>query len=904
MKKVRDAFARLGTKLLLLFLLMAIIPPTIVGYLAYDIGRQTLERMTLDHLNSTSRLREAALERWIAGNQSIIQSLAQRPLVEEYSAVIVSTDKASGEYQAARDGLLRDHLRPALEYGHFLNLLIIGAQDGLTLVSTDESLEGEYRESQPFFVEGKVRTFVEDVTYTSSEGGLVWHISTPIRDEQGDVVAVLAGHADLAEITQRMMAPTGSSATEDAYLVNKSGLFVTEPRSGDAFAPGTAVHTEGVDACLEQGDGMGLYENYRGVPVLGTYRWLPERELCLLTELDQAEAFAPIVTLRNTTVAAGAAMVLAVASLGVIFTRTITGPVRRLVEATDEFGAGHLDYRIDVTGRDELGRLAAAFNEMAGKRQEGEAGLHRSEKRYRALVEATAQVVWITNARGEVVEDIPSWREFTGQTRDETKGWGWLDAIHPEDRERTAQLWKEAIERGRLYFSEYRARRTDGEYRLFAVRGVPIFEEDGTLREWMGTCTDITEHRQAEEELRQYRQHLEQLVEERSAELERTNQELQAEIAEHKRIEEALRESEDRFRNIYENAMIGLYRTTPDGRILLANPALVRMLGYSSFDQLARRNLEEVGYEPQYPRSSFKQTIEREGQVLGLESAWKKADGTTLFLRESARVVRDESGNTLYYEGSVEDISARKRAEDRLRATMADLERSNRELEQFAYAASHDLQEPLRMVSSYTQLLARRYRGQLDQDADEFISYAVDGAERMQRLINDLLAYSRVGTRGRAFQTTDCEQALQQALANLQTAIEESGAIVTHDPLPTVVADQSHLTQVFQNLVGNALKFRSSVPPSIHVGVQEKSGHWLFWVSDNGIGIDPEYHERIFVIFQRLNAGDKYPGTGIGLALCKNIVERHGGRIWVESQPGQGATFYFTIPARKVENHV
>ncbi len=537
------------------------------------------------------------------------------------------------------------------------------------------------------------------------------------------------------------------------------------------------------------------------------------------------------------------------------------------------------------------------------QRKEAEAELRRSEERHRALVQATAQVVWTTDAHGEVVEDIPTWREFTGQTRDEIIGSGWLEAIHPEDREKTAQLWKEAIGRKGLYSSEFRARRADGEYRLLQVRGVPIFEEDGTLREWMGTCTDVTEHRQAEEDLQRHREHLEELVEERSAELERTNQELEAQIVEHRRVEEALRESEDRFRHIYENAMIGLYRTTPDGRILMANPALVHMLGYSSFDELARRNLEATGYEPDYPRSAFRQAIEGEGQIVGLESAWTKSDGTTLFLRESARAVRDEAGNTLYYEGSVEDITARREAEDRLRRTMADLERSNKELEQFAYVASHDLQEPLRMVSSYTQLLAQRYQDQLDQDAHEFISYAVDGAERMQRLINDLLAYSRVGARGSPFEATDTERVLDQALANLAAAREESGATITHGPLPTVVVDEAQLLQVLQNLLANSIKFRTETSPKIHVGAERRDGEWLFSVRDNGIGIDPQYHDRIFVIFQRLHPPHRYSGTGIGLALCKRIVERHGGRIWVESELGAGATFYFTIPDREVIKH-
>jgi light-regulated signal transduction histidine kinase (bacteriophytochrome) len=229
--------------------------------------------------------------------------------------------------------------------------------------------------------------------------------------------------------------------------------------------------------------------------------------------------------------------------------------------------------------------------------------------------------------------------------------------------------------------------------------------------------------------------------------------------------------------------------------------------------------------------------------------------------------------------------------------TVGELKRSNDELQQFAYVSSHDLQEPLRMVSSYTQLLAKRYKGRLDSDADEFITFAVDGCNRMQGLIQDLLAYSRAGTNGKALCKVSGEDVLQKALTDLRMTIKQSGAVVTHDTLPAVRADETQLTQVFQNLIGNAIKYRSAEVPRVHVSATKNGGkEWVFSVRDNGMGIDPRYFERIFILFQRLHARKDFKGTGIGLAICKKILERLGGRIWVESQPEKGSTFYFALP--------
>jgi light-regulated signal transduction histidine kinase (bacteriophytochrome) len=242
------------------------------------------------------------------------------------------------------------------------------------------------------------------------------------------------------------------------------------------------------------------------------------------------------------------------------------------------------------------------------------------------------------------------------------------------------------------------------------------------------------------------------------------------------------------------------------------------------------------------------------------------------------------------------ELDERRRAEQQLARYTQELARSNAELEQFAYVASHDLQEPLRMVASFTQLLSKRYQGRLDQDADEFIGYAVDGATRMQRLINDLLAYSRVGTRGKPFQLRDGNDVFRQARDNLAKAIEDSGALIFTDHLPYVRGDETQLIQLFQNLMANAIKFHGPEPPQIEVSAGKNGREWVFVVKDNGIGIAPEHRERIFSIFQRLHQRSEYPGTGIGLAMCKKIVERHGGRIWLESEVGAGSTFYFTIP--------
>jgi len=359
-----------------------------------------------------------------------------------------------------------------------------------------------------------------------------------------------------------------------------------------------------------------------------------------------------------------------------------------------------------------------------------------------------------------------------------------------------------------------------------------------------------------------------------------------------------LQRSQRAFRALTDTANDAIIAAGGDGRIRYVNPAAERCFGYAA-DALLHHPLTEL--MPERYRAAHADGMARlvaggEPHIIGrtVELAGLRSDGSEFPLEISLAHWRND--DEVHFTAILRDITQRRESEQALELQRKELARSNADLEQFAYVASHDLQEPLRMVASYVQLLARRYKGKLDADADDFIGFAVDGALRMQHLIDDLLTYSRIATRPvdrRDVAAADCVQA---ALRNLATRVQETCADIRIGALPTVCVDPMQLIQLFQNLIGNALKFCGDAPPRVSIEAEREQDHWHFRVRDNGIGLDPQYAERIFVIFQRLHTRQHYSGTGIGLAICKKIVERAGGRIWVESVPGDGATFHFTLP--------
>ena len=512
-----------------------------------------------------------------------------------------------------------------------------------------------------------------------------------------------------------------------------------------------------------------------------------------------------------------------------------------------------------------LGILVAGFAFWVAvrdskKRVAAEVAFRQSEAKYRMIVDGVHEyAILMLDPLGHVLSWNTGAERIKGYTPEEIIGKNFSCFFPPEDieRGRPQEVLRMAAAKGQYEESARRVRK-DGSQFLASITITAVRNESRKLLGFSKISRDVTEHK----------------------------------------------ESEAKYRGLMEAAPDAMVVVNQAGEIVLLNAQAENQFGYSRDELLGQKvtNIIPDGFADRLIADALRSVEDALDQQIGtgIELSGLRKDGTEFPIEIMLSPL--ESAEGILITAAVRNITTRKDAEKHLARKLEELFQSNQDLEQFAAIASHDLQEPLRMVASYTQLIARRYKGKLDSDADEFIAFAVDGAMRMQQLIQDLLAFSRVASRGAELLEISSEDALMRAIKNLGGAIQESGAVVSNDPLPRVLADESQLVQLFQNLVGNAIKYQKSGAPLVHISaVKNGNRKWIFSVKDNGLGIDPQYFERIFGMFQRLHKREEFSGTGIGLAICKKIVERHNGTISVESQPGQGSIFHFALDATEVK---
>jgi len=1012
---------KLAPKLTILFLLLAIVPTAIVGYLAYENGQRTIVQETIDHLVSINIFKSNELKRWVEDNKNNLEQMAQRPLIWQYAAVLAKHVNSDPAYRKAKGGIVEDHLKPRLKYGGFLELFVMGPHHGQISASTNEKQEGKYRDTYSYFIEGKSHTHIQGIYYSPALEQPAMTIGTPIRDKQGNLLGVLAGRLDLGELSKIIVLQSGNSPTEDTYLVNTFNFFVTEPRFGQGYALKKAIRTEGVEAGLSGKDGVGFYKDYRGVPVIGAYKWLPESNMCILTEIDQAEAFAPIVHLAWVITGIASASSILAGFLGVFFARTITRPVRQLAAGAEEIGRGNLEHRVGRASKDEIGGLSRAFDRMTENLKATMVSrdeLALSEERYRTTMMSVGDGVIATDTEGRVELLNPVAEALTGWRQEEARGKPLEEVfriINEETRQTVENPVRRVIREGLvvgLANHSVLIAKDDTEHPI-ADSGAPIRDEKGEITGVVLVFRDQTQERAAQK---------------------------------------ALKESERKFRDTVRSLDEGYYSATADGLLLEHNPAFSRILGIDIAQDLKGAKLPDFWQNPD-DRKEYLNELKTKGFVRNYLINVKSVSGEKMVVMSNAHLIKDENGRMVRIEGTFTDFTERKRAEEKLRESearlnavmqgspipkfvidmnhrviywnkaleelsgirasevvgttqqwkafyplerpvMADLlvdgaieeiprwyegkfkawklidgayeatdffpklgeagewldltsapirdahgtvigavetlenitdrkraeeeirrlnesleqrvvertaqlEAANKEMEAFAYSVSHDLRAPLRAVDGYTRILLEDHAGHLNEDAQRTCGHIREGAQRMGKLIDDLLAFSRLGRAEMQASSIDMQRLANSVFFELTTLENRDSLDFRLQSLSRAEGDPTMVRQIWMNLISNALKFSSKrEQPVIEIGCHEEAKETIYYVRDNGAGFDMQYSHKLFGVFQRLHSTREFEGTGVGLAIVRRIVQRHGGRTWAEGETERGATFYFSLPRK------
>ena len=729
---------------------------------------------------------------------------------------------------------------------------------------------------QQVFQEGFVRDYPLEIQHKNGQITPVLYNASVYKDENGEVIGVFAAARDIterkrAEAEKQKLLENVQLFAEDLEASNKELQSTTEElQATNEELQTTTEELQATNAEL-QTTTEELQDKNEELELAGTYN----RSL-IEASVDPFVTIGPdgkITDVNNSTETVTGYTRDEI--IGTDFSDYFTEPEKARVGYKQVFQEGLVrNYELEIKHKDGhltpvvynasvykngygevIGVFAAARDITERKRNEKEIKIASNYNR--SLIEASIDPLVTIGPDGKITDVNNSSEAVTGFSREELIGTDFSDYFTEPDKARDG--YKQVFQEGFVRNYPLNIQNKNGHTTPVLYNASVYRDEDGEVIGVFAAARDITERKKAGRELKL-----------------------------------AVKYN----RSLIDASLDPLVTIGPDGKITDVNNSTEAVTGYSR-EQIIGTDFSDYFTEPEMAKEGY-QKVFREGFVRDYELKIKHKNGHITPVLYNASVYHDDNGEVIGVFAAARDITERKKAEEMLKLNISELARSNAELEQFAYVSSHDLQEPLRMIGSYLQLLERRYQGQLDDKADKYIHFAVDGAARMQHLINDLLEFSRVTTRAKELEVTDVESVYNQVLINLEVSIKENNVVITHDPLPVVMADDIQLTQVFQNLISNAIKFRGEDDPKIHIGVVRKSDQWLFSVLDNGIGIDSKHKDRIFEVFKRLHKRRDYPGTGIGLSICKKIIERHGGNIWVESELGYGSVFYFTLPVKEV----
>jgi len=870
-------------KLTIMFLAFALIPILFISILTFHNYRNSLEISRLSQLQGIAAFKADKIETYFAALKTGIKIIQDSYTVKKSLPVLIrlSHAPANAKFLAAKKMLDEGILQKMPSAIGLFDIILLNPDGKVYYTNNPEHYPKDFLNlfsgpEQKAFEEGKNKVYLSDIFLNKAKGnkpGIL--VTAPAFDSKDVFIGVIVFEVDMSRIYKIIQDGTGLGNTGETLLAKKIGnevLYLNPLRHNPQAALSMRIKIgdkigRPMQQAVQSGSGVGLAVDYRGKSVVSAWRYIPSLDWGLVAKIDADEAFADVENLRN----------LVVIVLGIIFVlsgimafsiaQSVSEPIKKLSKAAQIIGSGNLDHKAEIPLGDEIGQLSKAFDKMAQDLKIASTARDAERKRFNDVLNMLPVYVVLLTPDYHV----PFANRFFEERFGKSHGKCCYDYLFHRTEEpcENCETYK-VLKTNAPHYWEW----TGPDNRNYDIYDFPFTDADGSpLIMEMGI--DITEQ---------------------------------------KRAQEAVRQANVYNRNLIEVSLDPLVTISPEGKITDVNEATVKATGVSR-DRLIGTDFSDYFTEPEKTRDGY-QLVFSQGTVKDYPLTIRHKNGKLTDVLYNASVYKNESGNVLGVFAAARDVTIQKQAETELRRHKDTLEtlvkertseletvntellRSNENLEQFAYVASHDLQEPLRTMASYSELLERRYNDKLDTDANDFIGYIVDGAKRMQRLIHDLLAYSRVGRTDMPIGEINSNAILERVINSLMPATEESKAVITLDELPTLVGSENNFIQLFQNLIGNALKFHGPEPPRVHVSAEKQHGDWVFSVRDNGIGIEPQYKDRIFLIFQRLHAKNEYPGTGMGLSICKKIVEIHGGRIWVESEYGKGSTFYFTVPIK------